>query len=162
MSKLKSIFTPTALAISVLVSPAWAEDSKTMPGSACQAANDSPARNHYRALGTLLNYESSFEFFLCPVVKDLNKIKRAVVMVKDLNPEAGADSYCSLYTLRGDGTVQSVQTRNSTGSSAAAQALKFGAQGAVANGYYALQCSLPAFHPTFRESSIISYMLVED
>ncbi len=162
MFRSKSILAALVPALFTLAHPAFAEDGKTMPGSACQALNDVPARNHFRALGSLINYENSFEFFLCPVVKDLNKIKRAVVMVKDLNPDAGADSYCSLYTLRSDGTIQSVQVRNSTGSSAAPQALKFGAQGAVANGYYALQCSLPAYHPTFRESAIVSYTLVEE
>ncbi len=160
MSKPKLILTPVALALIVLASPAVAEDSKTMSGSACQNIDDSRLSHLTRGVGLILNVGSARENIFCPVVKDLNKINRAVVMVIDRNPDT--DISCALVTYRSDGSLLASQPLETHGFSNIAQPLNFGAQGAAANGSYYLACGLPPFHQTFGGSVIVNYAVVED
>ena len=111
MFKPSSMFAPVALALAAVASPAAASDGKSMPGSACQAFEDFRLRQLYRGGGEIFNLGNTGEAVVCPVVKDLNKITRAVVMLIDANPDLGADIACSLYTVRSDGTVQTTQNQ---------------------------------------------------
>jgi hypothetical protein len=157
-----SMLAPVALALAALASPALAADGKTMPGSACEPKDDSRPGQLYWGYGNIANIGNAQQPVNCPVVKDLNKINRAVVMVLDVNPDPGADIYCQLVTVRSDGTIQSAQAQKSNGSVAVAKPLSFGGQGAAANGSYHLECSLPPFRQGFGASSIINYTVVED
>lgn len=163
MSMSRSMPALAALALSALASPAPAEDGKTMPGSACHARDDAQLRALSRGVGYIFNLGSTPEFDIsCPVAKDLNKIRRALVMLRDVNPAPGADISCTLYTLRGDGTAQAQQQLRTEGSFMGAQPLTFGAQAAAVNGRYDLTCDLPPYHPTFGVSAIYNYTVVED
>src|SRR3954454_11307753 len=107
MFKPNLLLVPVALALAILASPALASDGKTMPGSACQPEDEARPRTLYRGSGAIANLASTTEIVICPVVKDLSKITRAVVMVTDGNPDPGADVACELDTVRSDGIVQS-------------------------------------------------------
>lgn len=146
---------PVALALCVLAGPALAEDGKAMSGSACQPTSNARLGQLNRGGGSIFNFGSEIELIECPVVKDLNKIKRAQIVVIDRNPVA--DINCTLFTLRSNGTVLSSQSRQTTGSFTVARSLIFGAQGAAANGSYDLVCSLPP-GPT----EIVNYAVVEE
>jgi len=158
----KSMVVPLALAVSILASPTLAADGKTMPGSACQPEDEARPRTLYRGSGAIANLGSTTETVICPVVKDLSKITRAVVMVIDRNPDPGADVACELDTVRSDGTTQSGRGLASTGSFPVAQALNFPAQSAAANGSYDLVCTLPPPNAAFGAFAIINYTVVEN
>jgi hypothetical protein len=162
MSMPRSMLAPVALVVAALAGPALAADGKTMPGSACEPKDDSRPGQLYWGNGNIANLGNAQQPVNCAVVKDLNKIRRAVVMVIDLNPDPGADISCQLVTVRSDGTVQAAQDQRSNGSFTVARPLSFGAQAAAANGSYHLECSLPPFRPGFGASTIINYTIVED
>lgn len=160
-----SMLARVALALAALAGPALAEDGKTLPGSACQPFEDFRLRQLYRGGGLIYNLGNTTEAVVCPVVKDLNKIKRAVVMVIDGNPDPDPDDdiVCSLKTLGGDGAVKTTRSQKSSGFSDVAKPLNFSAQSAAANGSYYLYCTLPPYYlPNFRGSAIASYTVVED
>lgn len=162
MSLSRSMPALVALGLSALASPALAEDGKTMPAGACQPNTESRGFNFFRGLGSISNLGDSQEAVLCPVVKDLSKIKRAAVMLIDRNPDLNADIFCTLFSLRSDGTIKSESSKRTNGSFTLALPLSFDAQGAAANGSYDLVCSLPRFHPTFGASTIYNYTVVEE
>jgi hypothetical protein len=159
----RSMLASLALSIAALINPALAADSKTMSGSACHLARGSQAKEVYRSSNLIFNLGNAEESVACPAVKDLNKIKSAVVRVIDHNPDPNADIFCSLDTLRSDGTQLSRQNLRSSGSSADVRQLSFGAQAAAANGSYYLTCILPPYHqPTLAGSAIVNFTVVED
>jgi hypothetical protein len=162
MSKPKSMLAPLALALSILASPTLAADGKTMPGSACQPEDEARPRTLSRESGAIANLGNAAEKVFCPVVKDLSNIERAVVMVIDRNPDAGADIVCELETVRSNGTVQSGRGVPSNGAFAVAQPLNFGFQPAAANGSYDLVCTLPPRNPAFGAFAIVNYTVVEN
>jgi len=152
-----------ALSIAGLIHPALAADGKTMSGSACHLARGPQPREVYRSSNLIFNLGNAEESVACPVVKDLNKITSAVVRMIDHNPDPSADIFCSLDTLRSDGTQLLRQNLRSSGSSANVRQLSFGAQPAAANGSYYLTCTLPPYHqPTLAGSAIVSFTIVED
>src|SRR3954452_10716021 len=121
----RSMLASVALSIAALIHPALAADSKTMAGSACHLARGSQPREVYRSSNLIFNLGNAEETVACPAVKDLNKITSAVVRVIDHNPDPNADIFCSLDTLRSNGTQLSRQTLRSSGSSANVQQLSF-------------------------------------
>ncbi len=156
MFKPSSMLASVALVLAALVSPAAAADGKSIFGSACQPSDDSRLSQLNRGGGSIFNAGSATEFVACPVVKDLNKIKLAVVRLIDRNAGPGADIACTLVTLRSNGTIQATKDLRSNGSSTAPQSLNFGAQPAAANGSYDLFCGLPP------QSEILNYTVTED
>lgn len=149
-----------ALALYAFASPALAADGKTMSGSACRPIHESRLSSLSRGGGPILNVGNTRENIYCPVWKDLNKIRRAVVMAVDRDPDT--DISCALVTYGSNGALAAGQNKQTTGASAVAQPLTFDAQGAAVNGSYYLACGLPPFHPTFGGSLIVNYTVVED
>lgn len=154
----------SALAFSALTAPAFAEDGKAMPGSACQASFLQAAQTLTGSGAFLLNTGTGTVKVTCPAVKDIEagRIKRAQVKVVDRNPNAGADVSCTLTSHKMDGTVHQSQLLKSSGSSNNVQTLSYAGQSAAAAGTYSLVCDLPPFVAAFGPSSLVMYNLVEE
>lgn len=154
------------LASTLLAGSASAEDGKVLPGSACQPASFRQAAGVAIGGTVISNFSTSnFETVACPVVKDLNKIKRAEVMVVDRNPNNGQDISCTLTTHKKDGSLQQSQTKPTNNSFPNALPLTFAAQTAAPQGSYSLICSLPPMATVAGSpapSSIVNYNIVED
>jgi hypothetical protein len=154
--------TCASLGFLVLAAPAFAEDGKAMPGSACQATFFSGLQPLFRNGAVISSSGSDTVSVTCPVVKDIEagRIKRAEVMVIDRNPNPNADISCTLTTFKKDGSVHQSQERKSNNSFNVALPLSFGAQTAALQGSYSLTCTLPP--GTGGISSIVMYNVVEE
>ena len=147
-----------ALALLAAAAPAIAANN-AMPGTACQAAGDSPPSSLVRAGSAIINLGTGAVAIFCPVEKHLSRIVSAEVMLIDRNPNA--DISCTLLTFNRDGSTRSSSTRQSNSSFSAALAITFPGQLApVGVGSYGLVCVLP---PSFSSgpSNIVGYTVVE-
>ena len=163
----------TAALAMLAAAPAFAEDGKAMPGSACQATFASGVQSLFRGGASILSSGSQAVSITCPVAKDIEagRIKRAEVMVIDRNPSTDQsikpDISCTLATHKKDGSVQQSVTKKSNSSFPNALPLSFGAQTAAAQGSYSLVCELPPFanvpgNPNIGPSAIVMYNVVEE
>lgn len=156
------------MTVTMVTAPAFAEDGKAMPGSACQPLTFSRTTGLSMGAAIISNFSTSnFEHVACPVTKDIEagRIKRAEVMVIDRSPVPNHDISCTLATHKKDGSfVQSV-TKKSNSSFQVPLALTFGAQSAAVQGSYTLICSLPPMATVAGQpapSSIVMYNVVEE
>jgi hypothetical protein len=163
------VFSCGVIVATLAAAPAFAEDGKAMPGSACQPMSFRPTAPSGLAIGGagISNFGTSFESLVCPVTKDLEvgRIKRAEVMLIDRSPVAGHDIECTLSTHKKDGSLQQQEKRKSTSSFQNALALTFGAQTAAVQGSYSLICSLPPMATvagSSAPSTIVMYNVVEE
>jgi hypothetical protein len=130
-----------------------------MPGTACQAAGDSPPSSLVRAASSILNLGSSFVAIFCSVEKHLSRIVSAEVMLIDRNPNA--DIVCTLSTFNRDGSTRSSNTRQSNSTFNVALAITFPGQLTPTGvGSYGLICVLPPSSSS-AASSIVGYTVVE-
>ena len=164
----KLLFSCGVMAVAMAAAPAFAEDGKAMPGSACQPLTFSRTTGLSMGAAIISNFSTSvFEHVACPVTKDIEagRIKRAEVMVIDRSPVTGHDIECTLATHKKDGSfVQSV-TKKTSSSFQTALPLSFGAQAAAAQGSYTLICTLPPMATVAGSpapSSIVMYNVVEE
>lgn len=162
MHTIRAMLQSATLLLFALAAPAWAEDGKTLASSACRAVFS--GENAIATIqGRIFNISNTnFHSIICPVVKDLSRIKRAEVRVFDRNSEQFGDITCDLLTMRSNGTIQQRLTERSSDSSNFEQALSFGAMSAAANGSCYLECRLPPRSASFDTSSIVQYTIAEE
>jgi hypothetical protein len=147
-----------ALVLLAAAAPADAANN-AMPGTACQAAGDSPPSSLVRSASSILNLGSSSVAIFCPVEKHLSRIVSAEVMLIDRNPNA--DIFCSLLTFNRDGSTRTSNTQNSNSTFNVALALTFPGQLTPTGvGSYGLVCILPP-SVSSGASSIVGYTIVE-
>jgi hypothetical protein len=159
-----------AIVSALLGAPAFAEDGKAYPGSACQPMSFRPTAPSGLAIGgvTISNFSTSnFESVVCPIAKDIEagRIKRAEVMVIDRSPVANHDISCTLSTHKKDGSQLQSVTQKSNSSFQIALPLTFGAQSAAVQGSYSLICTLPPMATVAGSpapSTIVMYNVVEE
>ncbi len=158
------------MAVTMATAPAFAEDGKAYPGSACQPMSFRPTAPSGVAMSalTISNFSTSnFESVTCPIAKDLEagQIKRAEVMVIDRSPVANHDIECTLATFDRDGSLRHTEKRKSNSSFQVALPLTFGAQAAAVQGSYTLICSLPPMATVAggpAPSTLVMYNVVEE
>jgi len=151
--------------------PALANDTKTYPGSACQASV--PNQFVYLGAGQISNQGPTnvSVYVECPVIKDMidHDIEGATVWVLDRH--RFEDVYCSLFSMRSNAlAIHDFSTAHSTSWTTAFvyQKLKLVDPAndgdpdvnAYADDYYHLLCSIPGPAPS-DYSAIVSYQVDE-
>jgi hypothetical protein len=159
------------LAASLLVfttaaGPAAADDRKHYPGAACLVTGSSSTSiERSDTLGRAYNVSTTTKMFVCPAVKDYVSITSGYAYVYDKNPGSGQSVSCSLRAGRPSSlymTFSSGETDppGGTFSSTEEVRLDFGPVSALTEGFYFLQCSVPAIH-SVGASGVLTYSINE-
>jgi hypothetical protein len=170
----KRLLALAVVALAAVESPAYASDFKVMPGSACQPRLMDDRQDVVVLLDGVTNiHPTDPAFVICPIVRDNTSTNPNGVMLVNLvvhGSSVGDKVECLLDSRNAQGTVNPItnlpvaRDEGSAGGATTASSTGFAhlildvPQNPRRDGYYVVQCKLPAGQPG---GTVASYQYFE-